>query len=241
MSQQDNINSSLSNSGSQPNLPAPQGRGCLFYGCMTVLVLFVLICIGGYFAVQSAFDYLTSYAIAYTDVQQRQLPEVNLTPEALTQAGIRLEKLKAALESGQAYSAEFSGQEINGALRSQLNADAARYARSAFITLGNQTIKLDLSVPLDFLEMEKFNNRFFNGSAEISLESRGIAGLEINLRKAELNGESLDQELLDTIETQRESKMSAEARQVLRRISGINITPEKLQIDIAAGPPVKME
>ena len=59
--------------------PKPR-RGCFFYGCLTGLVLMVLLAVGGLVAVHYAKKAISGLVNQYTDTKPMTLPTVPMAP-----------------------------------------------------------------------------------------------------------------------------------------------------------------
>ena len=148
-------------------LPAPRKRGCLFYGCITVIVIGLLIAavlVAGYFAVKR---FATRTINDYTETNPAPIEVVTYAPEDRTALQKRLDTFNKALDAGKA------GEEIvlSAADINALISDNPQLKGKLYLIIEDDTVKGRVSVPLSDilsqkqLEALKLTGRYLSGVA----------------------------------------------------------------------------
>mgnify|MGYP000428947686 CR=1 FL=1 len=60
--------------------PQKKPRGCFFYGCITALVLGIVLGVGAFFAIRYALDKLVEVVEPYTESAPMALPQSTMPP-----------------------------------------------------------------------------------------------------------------------------------------------------------------
>ena len=81
--------------------PAPKPRGCLFYGCLTSVVLLLLAGLLGFLAVRFVRNKINSY----TEAQPLKMPRVEMTDAEFQVLEQRVKSFTGGLEQGKALDA----------------------------------------------------------------------------------------------------------------------------------------
>ena len=144
--------------------PKPKGRGCFFYGCLTLVILLLAAMVAGYFAVRAA---VNAFVAHYTDAEPMELPETVLTPaesEALDQ---RLAAFKDGVENPDAVPAlVLDAREINALLGRH-----PELKGKVHLSLEDDQVKGKLSLPLGAFKApiigRWLRGRSLNGSATL--------------------------------------------------------------------------
>lgn len=144
--------------GAPPVLPPQKKHGCLFYGCLTVLI-FALV--GGLAVFFGARYVIKSLVTEYTEAGPLTLPPVDLTQ---TQQDVLKEKIdgfKAALDGkAPVQPLVLSADEINA-----LIAREPELKGRAQVAMEDNGIKATVSIPLDKLPLPGVKGRYLNGTA----------------------------------------------------------------------------
>ncbi|MDZ4816251.1 MAG: hypothetical protein SGI71_08300 [Verrucomicrobiota bacterium] len=156
------------------------GRGCFFYGCLTVIILVVLAVvgtgIGGFFLYKKIVN-------DFTSPQPVSFSEVNISPDEKKALQERVSRFSNAISSGQPTEIlTLNETEINALLQGN-----PEVKKSLHVTVKDSIIGGQLSVPLSALPWDKMGllkhlkgglqDRYFNGSAEFSVELKNGAAL----------------------------------------------------------------
>jgi hypothetical protein len=177
--------------------PPPKQKGCVFWGCMTCLILFVVGggCLGlGVFIVYRQFQSFTSTAPA-------EIPTYEAKPGEYEALEREIASFTAAAESGARI--ELTADDLNALFHG--NPQLQDFAKHAFIRIEGGEVLLDVSIPLDDYVPEKLkqltrltDGRYFNGSVGISL-SLMKGELVALLETAEVNGKPVPAPLLSQL------------------------------------------
>lgn len=177
-------------------------RGCFFYGCLTSIVLLVVMALVAFFAVR----YVKNLVRSYTDTSPMELPRVEVTDaeyEALQQ---RLTSFKAGLEKGEsAQTLTLSEQDINALVaRSQ---DLKQLRDKVYVSVEGDQIKGQVSWPLDETGFRWLKGRYLNGAVtfNVSLED---GELKVIADSVEVMGKKLPEQAMTEL---RKENLAAEA------------------------------
>lgn len=152
--------------------PPKRRRGCLFYGCITGLVLMLLLVGALLFALYQVKKIINQF----TDSQPMALPTLQMSQPEIEQVRARFDAFQKALGEGQSASPlELSGNDLNALLESNTNLGSFR--RKVFVSVEGDQIKGQISLPLKETGLPLVKNRYLNGSA----------GFKISLRNGVLN------------------------------------------------------
>lgn len=139
--------------------PAPRKRGCLFYGCITSIVLGLLLAavfVAGYFVAKR----VANRAIAdYTDTQPAPIESVTYAPGERAGLQKRLDDFKKALDAGQAdQELVLSAADLNA-----LIAENSQLKGKLFVIIDDDQLQGKISIPLEDIGPFKLKGRFLNG------------------------------------------------------------------------------
>jgi hypothetical protein len=157
-------------------------RGCLFYGCLSFLVLAVVLLV-------AAWCFVSLTVSTYTDASPRPLPVVTLPPERVEALQERAEKFEEAVKAPEPEGEDagppslvLSEEEVN----TLLFRENPGLRGKLLVRLGADRLIAELSLPLDFLKVRMFRGRYLNGRAVMNLSIRDgkvlafIDDLEVN-------------------------------------------------------------
>src|SRR3982751_758762 len=150
---------------SQP-APMPQvprsssGCGCFAGGCLWLLavVLFVLIVLGG-----SAWYFGSKAIREFTSTQSAEVAVAQPTDEQYATANGKLNDLRTAVRNRQAATISFTAADLNALLAR--HPDFASRRGKTRIEIADSVATVEMSVPLDTVEVNKVKHRWFNGRA----------------------------------------------------------------------------
>ena len=99
----------------------PATKGCWFYGCITLVVLLILVAVGAFFAVRYVAKTVTAMVEQYSQPEPLKLPEIALSPEEKRDLKQRAEVFTSALNSSKSDARELS---LSGDELTQLLSDS---------------------------------------------------------------------------------------------------------------------
>ena len=145
-------------------------RGCFFYGCITGLVLLVLV-LG---ALMVGLHYVKKMVNQYTDTQPMELPTVQMSPGESDKLKQRCEAFqKAVREQRPAKPLELTADDVNALIASGPERQALQ--GKFYVSLEGDQLKGEVSVPLQEVGLSMFKGRYLNGSATFNLSFRNGA------------------------------------------------------------------
>ena len=139
-------------------------RGCFFYGCITGLVLLVLV-LG---ALMVGLHYVKKMVNQYTDTKPMELPTVQMSQGEMDRVKQRFEAFQQAVrEQRPAQPLELTADDINALIASGPERQALK--GKFYVSLEGDQLKGEVSVPLQQVGLSMFKGRYLNGSATFSL------------------------------------------------------------------------
>ena len=164
-----------------------QGRGCVFYGCLTLLILTTVGALTAYFVIRSA---VRTFVSRYTEDHPARLPKVTTSEADWLELQSRVIPFSKALDSGSGGDElSLSPMDVNNLIAEE---PALAFLRDhVFVTIETNEIKAQISVPLDNLWLK---GRYLNGSSSFQLSlTKGI--LDVRLRSLQVKGVDLPSNL----------------------------------------------
>ena len=147
--------------------PKPR-HGCLFYGCITGLVLLVLIAVGGLVTFHYAKKAITGLVNNYTDSQPMELPAVQMSQTDIGKLKERWKGFEDAVRAGRPTPPlTLTADEINALIAS--GPDQKSIKGKFYLSLDGDRVKGELSLPLQELGWKMVKGRYLNGSGTFNL------------------------------------------------------------------------
>jgi hypothetical protein len=177
---------------SPPPPPGRSGRGCLFYGCVTVaalaLLLMVLVVAGLYVLNRQA----RALVATYTATAPEALPVVKLPPADQKALEQRVDNFKEAAEAGQAESITLTAEQINALIGAE-----PKLRGKVAIEIPGDTMRARVSLPLGELGLPSFvagglDGRYFNGIVTLDPSLAPGGKLLLHVRDLEVKGQKID-------------------------------------------------
>jgi hypothetical protein len=183
---------------------APKGRGCLLYGCLTLIVLMVAVGIGGFFLVRYGMEQLTAFVEEYTDTVPMAIESVQVEPGELEELQQRMTSFEEALDRGtRVQPLVLTGHDLN-VLIARHPAMSAWRDRARMQVVGDQIVG-QISLPLDDLAavpgMKRLRGRYLNGAAALKVSLQG-GQLQVNLESLEVKGQPIPEEIMRSLRQQ---------------------------------------
>jgi hypothetical protein len=143
-----------------------KGRGCFFYGCVTLIVLAIVAIIAIFFGVRYGIKYVRDH---YTAKQGVAVAPVALPPAEGADVVKRVDDFKRQIQSGTATNIlVLSGDELDYWIR---NSAGPQLRDHVHVTITNDQIQAQLSMPLDAFG-PAWHGRFLNGNADVGVGVR---------------------------------------------------------------------
>jgi len=200
---------------------AGKGRGCFFYGCLTLVILFVVGAIGLYFGTRYAINRMVAQ---YTSATSMPVPRVEGTPEEIQGVQDRFRAFADALRSGQpAEALSLSEKDLNLLINNVR--DAAQFKDAIHVGIVSNRLKGTLSLPMENLGLgwRSLRGRYFNGVAELKASLQNGVFM-VNLDALEVNGKPVPEQIMAGIRSQNLAKdlyKDAQSVELLRKIETI--------------------
>jgi hypothetical protein len=175
-----------------PQPPQPRkGHGCFFYGCITCLILFLVLAIGLFFGARYALGRLNRWVAQYSETSPMPLPAVQLPSQEMQGVLDRVTAFSDAIEArSNTPPLILTGPQVNALLASR--PELAAFKGKYFVSFDGDKAKAQISLPLEMLPklpMVETAGRYLNGSGTFHL---GITNgmLYVFLNSLEVKGQA---------------------------------------------------
>jgi hypothetical protein len=200
-------------------------RGCFFYGCISGLVLLVIV-LGG---LMVGLHYVRKVVNQFTETKPMELPTVQMSQGEIDKLKQRFEAFqKAVQEQRPVEPFVLAPDDINALIASV--PELQPFKGKFYISLGDDHVKGEVSVPLHEMGLGIFKGRYLNGSATFNLAfSNGV--LSVTPQTVIVKGAPVPEVYMQEI---RKQNLAAEvtnnpaAMAVLRGLEGIQVKEGKL-------------
>jgi hypothetical protein len=179
---------------------AKKGRGCFFYGCVTLFVVVILGIAGIYFGIRYGIKYARD---RYTASQPVAVAPVTLPATEGEAVVKRVDDFKKQIQSGTATNAlVLTGEELDYWIR---NSASAEFRDHMHVMITNDQVRAQLSMPLDALG-PAWQGRFLNGDANVGIGVRnGVVAFD--LRGVTVGGNPVPPQILSGMSQNMEWKV----------------------------------
>jgi hypothetical protein len=204
---------------------AKKGRGCFFYGCITLMIMAIVAVVAILLGVRFGVKYLRNN---FTSTKPVAVAPVSLSPTQGERVTQRVEDFKKALRAGTATNAlELTGDELDYIVRTS---STNGLQDNVHLTITNNQIHAEMSLPLDMYG-PNFFGRFFNGEATVGVsQQNGI--INIQLLNPKVNGQPvpawLRSRIPQTIPWDPQQQQSNPNAGAITNVGKIEITDDKL-------------
>lgn len=211
-----------------PENQTGKGRGCFFYGCLSVVILALVCAVGLYFGVRYLFNRAVEQFTSATPVA---IEVVQATPTEVAAVQDRFKTFADAIRAGQpAEPLSLSEKDLN--LLINHAPDLSQFKDHVHVSIEGEKLKARLSLPLDSFGIARLKGRYFNGAAEVkaSLEN-GV--LFVTLDALEVNGKPVPEQIMAGIRSQNLAKdvyKDARSVEVLKKLDSIQVQDGRVLI-----------
>ena len=212
-------------------IPAQKkGRGCFFYGCLSVIVLLLVVVIGGYFGIKYVVQNL---AEQYTSATPMTLPETNATQSDYNAFMTRFAAFKEALATPNAatQALEMSERDINSVIA--FDSDFEPLRKALVIDLDGDQITGTTSLPLGKLGIPFIGDRYLNGKATLK-GSIADGKLSIEIVALEANGNSVSSDILSKLNqidfSKQEGASNPEFQRLLQKVERLEVKDSLIRL-----------
>lgn len=210
--------------------PAPKRRGCLFYGCLTAIVLLLLAGLMAFLAVR----FVRNKLDAYTDTQPMKLPKVEMTDTEYQNLQERVKSFGVTLDQGKpGEPLMLNEREINALIARSENAKA--FADKVYVSVNGNEVKGQVSIPLSGLGWLG-NGRYLNGEAvfKVSLEN-GV--LIVTAQSVKVKGSSLPESFMSQLRQENLAKdayKDPKHAEAIRKFDSIQVEDNRVVVKARA-------
>jgi hypothetical protein len=172
--------------------PPPRKRGCLFYGCLTSVVLLLLAALLAFLAIR----YVRNQFNTYTDTAPMKLPKVEMSDAEFQQLQQRAKAFTDGMASGKVVEPlALNERDINALLLK--NESTKAFADRAYLSLAGSNVTGQISIPLSGLGWLG-KDRYLNGEAtfNVSLEN-GV--LIVTAKEVRVKGKPLPDSFMNSL------------------------------------------
>ena len=211
-------------------------RGCLFYGCLSLsilaLVIVLCICVGLYFAKQ-AFDSLVT---DYTDANPAKIEEAPYPQPKLQELQARVSTFQQAIDRGSAQPLELvlGADDLNALIAANRDLKG-----KAFMSIDDDQIKGKVSVPLPDIGPFKLKGRYLNGSAAFKVAL--VNGrLDLRVQQVTVNEKALPPVFLTELQKQnlaQEAQNDPDTARLINKLESVEVRDSKVIIRSKATEP----
>jgi hypothetical protein len=175
---------------------AKKGRGCFFYGCITMIVVVIVGIVGIYFGAR----YVVKKAVdLYTSKTPVAIAPVKLPAAEGERAQTRLDDFTKSFKEGKTPEPlTLTSDELDYLVRNSV--EGKKLKDSAQVIITNDQIRAQISMPLGAIRPE-LSGRFLNGVATLSARVRNGA-VVLDLDSVDVNGQPLPKQFLDSMRKQ---------------------------------------
>jgi hypothetical protein len=224
-----------------PPMPASRKRrGCFFYGCLTLVIVAILIAVAGFFTVRYALNKVAAYIEQYTDAAPAPLPAVEVTSKDYDELQERLAEFQEAMDGRKEVKAlTLTAAELNALIAN--HASLHEWKDRLRVSLEGDQVKGQVCLPLDQLAglpgLSRLKGRYLNGSTVLkaSLEN-GL--LDVHMMSIEVKGKKPPEEVMAQLRTEnlaKEIQNKPETAVNLRKLESLEIKDGK--VTLKAKPP----
>jgi hypothetical protein len=206
-----------------------KGRGCLFYGCLTLLVLLVVVIAGSIFGLWQ----LKKYAFEkFTETKPLEFSEETYSPETAANASKKIQAFSQILEQKkEPATLTLTADEINALIAYDENFNTLNMR--AEVAFEEDTAMGKISLPLDnMLPFDLGKGRFLNGAATLDISTQD-GELFVFIQSLEVKGEPLPEYIMNELRKENFAKNTnedPEQAETLSHLKSIDIKDGKMII-----------
>jgi hypothetical protein len=217
---------------------APKGRGCLLYGCLTLVVVMVAVGIGGFFLARYGLERLTAFVEEYTDTVPMAIESIRVEPGEFEELERRMTAFQDALDRGARVDPLIlSGHDLNVLIAR--HSDLEMWRDRAHVQVVGDQIVGQISLPLDDLAevpgLKRLKGRYLNGTAALKVSLRN-SRLQVNLDSLEVKGKPIPEEVMRSLRQQnlaQDADQNPDLAETLGQLRSIEVVDGQIVIRAA--------
>ena len=211
------------------NSDKKKGRGCLFYGCLTVIVIALLM--GG--LVTYGLWKLKEVGLGYTDREPLMFETETASPERVEEIKDKIEGFHTAVKNGEGEGyLSLSAEEVNALINSYHLFEGQ--GGGIRVSFEEERIQGQVSLPLEGLPLGLGEGRYLNGSATFKVWCEGGL-LVLTVDSLEVKGRQIPEIVMSEIRKANLAKdmyKDADRAKMLRRLKRVEVQEGKLLIEV---------
>jgi hypothetical protein len=227
-----------------PDNTQKQGRGCFFYGCLGMVLIFIGVVVGVYFGTRKAVKMAVA---AFTTNAPAAIPKLEMAP-ADREAVLRAleQEAQSAFRASNSATLALDEKELNALLAQAPQTTA--YATQFYLKPAGTQLQAQVSLPLDQFQLWKdftrklggkdLEGRYFNGVALLDPEITNGA-IRLIVRDLIVNGKSLPGDFtgrLKNFDLAASARTNANSQEFLGRVQDVAVRDGQLIIKLAPPP-----
>ena len=210
-----------------PPPPPKKKHGCFFYGCITSIVLVLIVAIGLFFTLRFAYDKFNEF----TQSSPMTLPKAELPPGELAATQSQVRAFSQAVEAKKSGAAlVLNEKQVNALIGSDPKLQKLR--ETFYFSIQGDQVKGQVSFPLERLGMPGFKGRYLNGEATFKVTlNDGV--LIVTMESLKVGSKELPTEVMDAVRQQnwaQELYKDAKAAEAIRKLGSIIVKDGNLII-----------
>lgn len=205
-------------------------KNCIVYGCVTMLVMGVVVILVAFFGARYGFRKLVDN---YTSPTPIKMPAVQLAPNEIMVLTNRLDAFKVeASTNASEITFSLDANEINALLNTL--PELLPYKDTLSVGIKEDVIKAQISLPLDALNLSALKGKFLNGNADVKVSV--INGkLDVRLSNLEVNGNKASGAFMTQLQNEnlaQDLKLDPDSQRVLERVESIKVEQGRVVIKV---------
>lgn len=154
----------------------PKKHGCFFYGCLTVLILAIVLGVATFLVARYTVRQFAAFTEKYTETTPAKLPKVEVSAEDQEVLQKRVDTFRDAVEAGEKTEPlVLTGPDLNALIA--LAPSLAQWKERVYVDLEGKEVKGRVSLPLDEFAklpgLSRLRGRYLNGEGtfRVALEA----------------------------------------------------------------------
>jgi hypothetical protein len=220
--------------------PPAKQRGCFFYGCITVLILTLVMGVAGFFVARHLLNKFVTFAEQYTETNSMALPKVQMSAVDYAELDKRIAAFRDGLNAQKAGPAlVLTGEDINALIANDPNWKELN--GKVHVTIAGDRITGQVSIPLGEFAgrvpgLSRLKSRYLNGSAawRVALANGRLA---VTLQSLEANGQSPPPQImaqLQSVNFAQNAQDDPKAAALIARLASIEVKDGTIKIKARA-------
>jgi hypothetical protein len=215
-----------------PTPPAEnKGRGCFFYGCLTLTLFFLLACVAGFIAIR----WVKNEIATYTDAAPAELPKVQMDAAEFQTLQQQVKTFGDAISNGKpAGELILTERDVNALIAR--TPDTKNVAGKIYISFTNHQVRAQMSIPLEHIA-RLAKDRYFNGEATFNVSLKNGV-LIVTADQASVRGTPLPDTFMSQLRKEnlaKEAYKDAEKAKWISNLESVDVQDGRVVIKARSG------